>query len=373
MDIEKYRKLFPITQKWIYLNHAGTSPLPRPVVQAMTKHLEDTSRNGSIHGKYWIRDIQKARELAARLINGSPPEIAFIRNTSEGLSWIANGIRWNAGENLITANVEYPANVYPWLNISNLGVETRFVKEREGKIYPEDIEQAIDPKTRLLAISSVEFSSGYRNDLKLLGNLCRQKNILFVVDAIQSLGAFPLDVQQDKIDILAAGAQKWLLGPAGVGILYCRREILDQIRVTVVGADSVINAEDYLNYDFTLKPDSTRFESGTGNRVGLVGLKASLELLFEVDCQEITQRILQITEYFCSAAQCKGYHIYSPRGEGEKSGIISFYHDKYRCEEIRDFLRGYGVFTVIRDHRLRISPHFYNTIEEMAKVIHLLP
>ena len=217
----QWREQFPVTQKYIYLNHAGVSPLSLRARDAMQDFLNDAADNGGVNAASWTATVEACRHSAAQLINADPSEIAFMKNTTQGLIIAANGIDWHQCDNIVTTAVEFPANVYPWWSLKErYGVEMRMVQERRGQILTEEIEAAIDARTRVVTISHVEFASGFRNDIAAIGEICRKKGIWFVVDAIQSLGVIDLDVKACNIDILAADGHKWLLAPEGAAIFY---------------------------------------------------------------------------------------------------------------------------------------------------------
>ena len=374
MDLQRLREQeFPVTTAWRFFNHAATAPLSKRAAAAMAKQLQEHVALGSVGNAIWTPEREQTRALAARFINADPSEIAFISNTAEGISFVANGLRWQAGDNVVATNAEYPANMYPWMRLVEQGVIIKMAQEHDGRIFLEDIDKAIDTRTRVVAISFVEFSSGFMNDLVALGRLCRERGVLYVVDVIQGLGAFPVDVQQAQIDVLACGGQKWLLGPRGCGIFYCSRRVTDQIRVAVVGASSVIDEENYLDYNLTLKPDATRFEYGTHNTVGIAGLRGAIELFVEVGPEHIARQILALTDHFCERVSAQGYTLFSSRRPGEKSGIVSFYKQGTDSAQIAAQLHAQRFVLSVRDGRLRLSPHFYNTIEEIDALLEALP
>lgn len=369
MNLEEIRAEFPITQTCRYLNHAAVAPLPRRSAQRIREAIEEQVNTGRIGEE----GISRVRRLAAQLINARPEEIAFVGNTSEGLSILANGIRWRPGDRVITAGVEFPANVYPWLNLTARGVETQLLPERDGRIPLKDLISAIDPHTRVVALSFVEFSSGYRNDIQTIGELCHDRGVYFILDAIQGLGAIKLDVKQTRVHALSSGGYKWLLGPLGTGILYIAPQFMDELEVSLVGWASVVNPEDYLNYDLTFQPDARRFEPGCLNLLGIYGLGASLELILDVGIDRIEHRIHQLTDRLCQGLKGKGYRIFSNRGAGEWSGIVSFYHPRIPAQELLEILARHRIVVSLREDRIRVSPHFYNTEAEIDRLLEVLP
>ena len=372
IDWNEWRKQFPVAEKYIYLNHAGVAPLPLCVHHAMERFLDDATYNGAVNSKRWDATAEACRANAAKLINSDVDEIAFMKNTSQGIIIVANGIDWREGDNVVTTAVEFPANVYPWLSLKRLGVETRMAPERDRRIHIEGIEAAIDERTRCVTISHVEFASGFRNDIAAIGDICRERGIWFVVDAIQSVGAIDLDVKACKVDILAADGHKWLLAPEGAAIFYCAKEKQDALINTNVGWAGVVNPRDFLNYDFTPQPAATRFEEGSYNSVGLYGLGAAIELLLEIGIPNIEQRILGMTDRLIEGLCSKDYRLLTPTGESERSGIVVFESDRYTSADLVERLRRENVIGADRGG-VRLSPHFYNSEAEIDQVLEFLP
>ncbi|MCS6818235.1 MAG: aminotransferase class V-fold PLP-dependent enzyme [Blastocatellia bacterium] len=375
---EALRRLFPITERYIYMNHAAVSPLPKPTVEAMRYQTEQVMRHGTVKLAEWWEAIERTRQKVARLVNARPEEIAFLRNTSDGLSVIANGLRWRDGDNVVTAECEFPANVYPWMRLRAYGVELRLAPERNGRVEADDLLALVDRRTRVLAISFVQYASGFRVDLERLGEFCRKRDILFVVDAIQGLGVLPFDVERFHVDVFAANGHKWLLGPEGAAVLYISSRVIDRLEPTLVGWMSVRNwmdsiSADELTYDLTYRDGALRFESGVLNACGLCGLGASVELLLEVGIERIEEHVSALGRELCERLQAKGYHLVSSRRPGETSGIFCFTHPRYSARELAARLEERGIIVSARLGRLRISPHLYNTREEIIEVATHLP
>jgi len=363
---------FPICARWVFLNHAAVAPLSNRARRAMEWLLDDVTRNGTANAGQWHQCYQRCREAAARLVGAKPTDIALLKNTTEGLGVVANGLDWREGDNVVSCNVEFPANIYPWMNLARRGVDLRLVPERDGRVPFEDIEAALDARTRVLALSFVEFGSGFRHDLERLGALCASRGVLFVVDAIQGLGVFPVDVAAQQIDALSADGHKWLLAPEGCALFYCTPALREQLEVVNVGWWGVVNASDYLNYDFTLRPDARRFESGTLNTVGVYGLTAAIELLLELDLDRVAARVLELTDHLCEGLLGKGCELLSSRVAGEASGIVSFVSPS---EDPRAFVtraEGEGIIIACRDRRVRVSPHCYNDESDLNALLALL-
>jgi selenocysteine lyase/cysteine desulfurase len=368
------RNLFPVTQNYVYLNHAAVAPISLPVYQAMERHARALRESGAVHFRAWLAAVRRVRTLAAQLINAEPEEIAFAPNTSAGLAMIANGLEWRAGDNLVTADCEFPANVVPWMRIKReFEVEVRMARERAGRLETEEILGLIDDRTRVVSLSFVEFASGFRNDLEAIGRYCRERDLLFVVDAIQGLGALKLDVEAGSIDALSADAHKFLLGPDGAALFYVSRRAMERVKPTLAGWLSVANPEDYLNYDQPFAPGARRFESGALNTAGVLGLGAAIELLLQVGVEKIESHLLELGDYLCERLVERGYQVISSRRAGEKSAVICCRHERHPAEKLYQLLNERRIITTPRLGRLRISPHFYNTRAEIEQLIEALP
>lgn len=372
MDWNALRSEMPVTRQWAYFDHAAVAPITVRAQQALHDWAADMVEHGHLHERRWLERTEEVRGLAGRLINANPLDIAFVKNTSEGIGIVAEGLGWQPGDNVVTAAEEYPSNIYPWLNLASRGVEVRRVASRERRLWIDDIRAAMDGRTRLLTLSMVEFSSGFRNDLDALGELCRQRGILFFVDAIQGLGVLPLDVQMTPIDFLAADGHKWLLGPEGAGILYVRRELIDRLRAVGVGWNSVVGSRDFSRIDFQLKPNAGRWESGTLNVAGITALGASMAWLLEIGIEAIAGRVLELTDYLCDKAAKAGFEIHSSRQGLDKSGIVSLLVPGADVRQQVRRCREQGIVINQRAGRLRVSPHFYNTAEEIDRLMETL-
>lgn len=363
---------FPVTERLIYLNHAGVSPIPSRSAEAGCRQLFRSRDEGAYRGRAWMEEAGEARDRFATLIGASSEEVAFIKNTSEGLSIVAAGFPWKAGDNLVTSNVEFPSNIYPWLRLETRGVEIRMVQARDGRVPREDLFAACDEKTRMIALSSVEFANGYRNDLAPIGEFCRKQGIFFCVDAIQSLGVLPIDVKSCGIDALAADGHKWLLAPEGIGGFYLSREVLEMVEPVVLGWHSVRNRFDFDHYDFRLSPDARRFEPGSFNMVGIAAFGASLGLLLEVGVERIWERVRRLTDRVIESAERAGYELISPRNPEDRSGIVTFRVPGADPQALWKSLLARGVVCSPRSGGIRVSPHFYNTPEEIDRFFGIL-
>ena len=353
------------------MNHAAVAPLSRPAAEAMSAFAQDVAQNSMAHYEEWNEMVRTARHSVARLIGARAEEIAFLKNTSDGIIAVAEGLDWHAGDNVVLASCEFPANVYPWKNLEYRGVEIHWVDEADARLSLQAYGAAMDNRTRVVSASAVQFHSGFRNDLAGLSKLCKQNGALFVVDGIQSVGALPMDVQAQGIDFLAADGHKWMLGPEGCALFYCSTDVLESIRVASMGWASVSNA-DFFNYDTALHEDARRFETGTLNTVGIAGLKAAAELLLKVGIEQVSERILHLTDSLCGGLSDLGFEIVTPRNPGEKSGIVTFTRSGLDVGSIAERLLDRRIIATARNGCVRLSPHFYNSDEEIEEVLSAL-
>lgn len=372
------RSFFPITENYIYLNHAAVSPLSTRVRDAMSGLTEQVMRHGTAHYEDWYRTYELTRASAARLVNARPHEIAFMRNTSAAISSVANGLDLREGDNVVTCSVEFPSNIYPWMRLrEERGLKLKFAPERDGRIDPAEILSLVDERTKVVSISWVQFASGFRSDLPMIGKFCRERGIFFLVDAIQGLGGLTLDVERDCIDAFAADGHKYLLGPEGAALLYVSDRVIERVKPTVVGWFSM---EDYERFshqaaDYTLnyRKGAMRFECGSLNTVGVYGLGAAIDLFLEVGPNLIEEHVLALSDYLADGLTEKGYRLAGSRISGETSAIVACTHEKHSASNLYRLLRSKNIITAPRVGRLRISPHFYNTREELDNLIDELP
>jgi selenocysteine lyase/cysteine desulfurase len=372
MDWTALRSAFPVTRNWAFLDHAAVAPLSAPAQQALVEWAAYMTENGGAHWSRWPRRIDEVRALAARLLNADPEDVAFVKNTSEGIGIVAEGFPWQPGDNVVTAAEEYPANVYPWLNLGGRGVEVRMVPSRGNRLALNDLRAAMDARTRLLTLSFVEYASGFRNDLAAVGGLCRERGVAFFVDAIQGLGVLPLDVRQLPIDFLAADGHKWLLGPEGAGIFYVRREWVDRLHPVDIGWNSVVSATDFGTIDFRLKPHAGRWESGSLNVGGICALGASLAFLLEAGIPAVAARVLELTDYLCERGASAGFEVFSSRLPEDRSGVVSLTLPGKDPRELRRRCLAERIVINQRAGRLRVSPHVYNTPAELDQLVEVL-
>jgi cysteine desulfurase / selenocysteine lyase len=372
---EDLRALFPLTKRMVYLNHAAASPPPAPTILAVEAQMRDVALNGTLHYRQWVAVKESARKLAAAMIGARPEQVAFMRNTSDGLSTIANGLRWRAGDNVVTFKREFPSNIYPWLRLREaFGVEVRFCEERDGRIDLAELINLIDERTRVVAISHVQYGSGFRADLERLGRAARAYDALLVVDVIQSMGVVPIDVESELIDAAAAACHKWLLTPEGVGLLYLSDRARERIEPTLVGWSSVPVPEDYSNFEQGWNRGALAWETGTLPTALLHGLEASLKLLHETGVERIANYLNELTDYLCESLQGSDYEVVSSRRAGEKSQIVCIRHRGGRTPmALYAHLKRQNILVAPRGQRLRIAPHLYNLPDEIETLVNALP
>lgn len=373
MDWHALREQFPVTRNFNFQNHAAVAPLSRRCVEAAHVYFNHACDHSYIHGGFY-RHADRVRAQVAQLINAKPDEVTFCKNTSDGLSMVANGLSWNNGDNVVTTNVEFAANMYPWMALRHRGVQVRTVFEEDGRIPIERIFESIDSRTRLVTISSVQYASGFRTDLATLGDYCASKGVLLCVDAMQSLGAFPIDVKGMNIDFLACDGHKWLCGPEGIGIFFVRKELQGHLRPTSVGWMSVKEPFNFTRYNFEFADSAKRYDSGSYNLAGIYALGGAVELIQEIGIEAISRRLIQLTTRLVEGVRNKGYRVFSSRAQNEASGIVSFHSDVHAPEGIQSHLQNeHRIVIAVRGGRLRASPHVYNTEKEIDQLVEALP
>ncbi len=367
---ERYRNQFPVTKQLIHLNHAAVAPLSRPAAEAMRWLVTDCEEYGSFHYDAWMKTYDGLRETTSKLINSQPSEIAIVKNTSEGIATIANGLNWQPGDRIIVFEEEFPANQYPWQRLEQLkGVKLEWLRA-DGPL--EKLEQAAKG-ARMVAISFVQFLTGFRADIEAIGKICRQHGCFFFVDAIQGLGYFPLDVEKCNIDALAADGHKWLLGPEGCGVLYVRSAVQDKIEPFEFGWTNVQNYSDYGQRTLTLRSDAGRYEPGTLNTVGIYGLEASIKFLLDIGVENICESVLARTQQLYDGVIAKGYEVLGQRTPQNDSGIMCFRKEGHDFRTVHKTLKDNGILTAPRAGWVRASPHFYISPADIDKCLALLP
>lgn len=371
MDWNDWRHEFPITQHLTHFNHAGVSPISRRVTAAVIAFLENAMGLDAARYRAWEARTEVIRASFAQLVGARAEEIAFVKNTSEGLSLIAAGLDWRSGENAIAVQSEYPSNVYPWFGLRRWGVETRMVRPVRGRVELADVEALVDERTRVVAVSFVDWNSGGRTALQPLGEFCRSRGILFCVDGIQGVGAIQLDVERNYIDCLAVGGHKWLLAPEGCGCLFISNRVIDRVQSVLHGWKSVRDADTYLPYHFDPRPDAAKFEPGSPSHLSTHALGAAIDLLLEIGPAEIERRIFALTDALARRLRTRNLEIISPWGDDERSGIVVFRvgQDPQRtAAELNR--RGFVVRT--RGGGIRVAPHFYNNEDDFDRFVFTL-
>jgi cysteine desulfurase/selenocysteine lyase len=362
---EKYREEFPVTRNLLYLNHAAVAPLCRRSAEAMQKLAQDALDFGSIHYGDWMACYAGLREATARLIHAKPAEIAIVKNTSEGIATVATGIRWKHGDVVVAFKEEFAANYFPWKRLESEGVTVRWLS-----IF-DDLQKIDEAATgaRMVAISFVQYLSGYRVDLVKVGEICARRGCLFFVDAIQGMGAFPIDVEAAKIDALAADGHKWMLGPEGCGVLYVRQSRQDEIEPVQIGWTNFAHYADYASRDMTLRGDAGRYESGTLNTIGCFGLRASLELILEAGVENIAPAVQALGDQIRAGAEQAGYECLGPRSAENGAGIVAVKHRSLEPLMVVKKLKDKNISVTARQGWVRISPHFYNAPDDMGRLV----
>ncbi|MFQ5732278.1 MAG: aminotransferase class V-fold PLP-dependent enzyme [Planctomycetaceae bacterium] len=368
-DWAAFRAQMPVTQKWAYFDHAAVGPLSGPAVGAMREWCEDVAANGAIAWGHWRKRIEEVRTAAATLMNAETDEIAFTHNTAEALSLVAEGFPWKPGDNVVLSVEEFPSNRFPWLNLKDRGVEARLVPTVNERLELPQLAEAVNERTRIIAVSWVGYATGWRNDPEELADFAHARDALLCVDGIQGLGAFPLDVKATGIDFLAADGRKWLLGPEGAGVLYVRGEHLERLRPLNVGWNSVDGAGNFAETEFRLKSSADRYEGGVHSGANLAGFGASLDLLASVGALRIGERLLDVSDELCRRLEAVGAEIVSCREERRRSGIVLMNLPGIAPAAIRRQCRADGVVVNCRGGGVRISPHCYTDAGDLDRLL----
>lgn len=362
---------FPQREGLIYLNHAGVAPWPHRTGEAVKRFAEENVIQGPVHYTRWLGVEMKLREQLRQLLNApAVDDIALLKNTSEGLSVVAYGLSWQRGDNIVISDQEFPSNRIVWESLQDLGVEVRAAR-LDTETIPEDaIFKCVDDRTRLIAISSVQYATGLRMDLKILGDYCHDRHILFCVDAIQSLGAFSMDVQDIHADFVVADGHKWMLGPEGVAVFYCRPELRDELKLRQYGWHMVEHHGDYDRKDWQIARSARRFECGSPDMLGIHALQASLSLLLEIGITTISARIGHVVQRFINGITAYDHlQLLSPQETERRAGIIAFRDQQREPAEILQLLLKMNVICAVRGGAIRLSPHFYLGDDQIDTVI----
>ena len=374
-DEDLRRREFPAARDKIFLAHAGVCPLPRRVADAISRCAEQSTLGDQ--EAFMLSRLDEARQLAARLLNCQPDEIALVGPTSLGLSFVAAGLKLRRGDNILIYHDDYPSNVYPWMALAEHGVEVRLLNIRNlGILRTRDVTGQMDENTKLVALASCHFISGWRIEIDAIGKFLRERGILFCLDAIQTLGAFPTTVEH--VDFLAADAHKWLLGPCAAGIFYVRRELQEKLNPPIYGWHNVRNPDFVAQEQIVFRRGAVKFEAGTQNLLGLVGLIAAMELVLEIGIENISADLLRKRAWLAPELQTRGFTVLNADARPENAGgIISFFKDGTDLATLHKKLSDAGIVTSLRVDRggqnyIRLSPHFYNTDAELRRVLELL-
>lgn len=376
-ELEAIRSWFPhIKNGHLYLNHAAISPLSIRVSKAVSNFIEERQSGPIDNFEHCMQISDQTRLLISSYLNApDPSNITFLGNTSDGISAVAEGLNLQPGDEIILNTMEFPTNVQPFRALSDKGIKT-VVTETPGNIITADmIESALTENSRIVSVSAVQFLSGYRADLEAIGKLCHERGILFVVDAIQCLGAFPIDVQKCKIDALASGGHKWLMSSMGLGFLYTSSALAEKLRPFKTGWLSVEEPWDLFRYEQKWLPYSGHLETGTPNMIGITALGESLKLFEEIGHKRISKRILDLSGHLTGRlTSISGVRVVSPKDEQTRAGIVSFTIDGLEdLEGLITRLKKEKTTISAREGLIRIAPHFYNTHTEIDKVLEQLP
>ena len=372
MTVNEVRNLFPhLNTERIYFNHAAIGPLSILVKDRLDSYIQQRHID-PIENYQLLLDINSsAKKLLAKLLNAKKNCLSWVENVSAGINILAQGLPWEAGDRIILNDLEFPSNVYPFMNLKSEGVEIDFAKSANGKVDVDDYEKLITPKTKLISISLVQFLTGYRADIKALGELCKRHNIIFCVDAIQAAGVVEIDVEDCNIDFLAGGSQKWLMSLQGLSYIYVKDELLERINQKYVGWLSVDDDWNLLNYDLTLKSHASRFQLGTTNSIGIAAFEASLQLFHQFGMPNVEKRNLENTTYFLEKLSENGYNCVLKNVEKSNlAGITSIKIDN--ADKVFAELQNRKVSIAVREGILRFAPHYYNTTDEIDNVIEIL-
>jgi cysteine desulfurase/selenocysteine lyase len=372
---EAIRSLFAATKHSTYLNSAAVSPMPATTIEAINRQLNDVAEYGSAHYTEWVATKDRARELLASMLNVRADQVAFTRNTSDGFASIGNGLMWKPGDNIVSFEREFPANYYAWRRIRDeYGVELRLCPEREGRIDLDEFIGLIDGNTKIVAISTVQYGSGFRADLERIGRTARVVDALFCVDVIQGLGAHGYDLPSQFVDAASGASHKWLCAAEGCGYVYLSDRARERVKPTFVGWISVETPWDFEDREQPFKSTALAWESGTGASSLFYGLEQSLKLLNDTGLTNIENYLAELTDHLCDSLGGKDYDIVSSRAPTERSAIVCIRHrNGVSPNEIFAELKAENIVVSARGDRLRIAPHFYNNSEDIERLIAVLP
>lgn len=369
--MESFRSLFPVTRSHTYLNHAAIAPLCLKMSSTIDEYQRDMQA-GELSVHKWIDNCERVRKSAAQLINALPQHVAFVANVSTAAMLVAQGITVRSNEHIVVPRNQFPANIYPWTNLKakNIPIKTP-VLSHDALAY-ERLDDELDENTKLLAISYVEYDDGFKWDLQKVGEICRRKNVLLFVDAVQGAGALEIDVQKTPVDFLAVSGHKWLMGPTGQGFMYIHPDAFEELYLVSMGWLSVETPFDFDNLHQSLRPGVAALEGGSLNLLGIAVLGTALDLLQNVGMSKIEIQILKLTRYLRVQLYEKNYQIVGHNDSEALSGITSFYHANIATQELYEKLIAERIIVSLRKNTLRVSPHFYNTLNDIDNVFQIL-
>lgn len=369
----KFRSYFDVTDKRLFFNHAAYAPLSRPVVTAINQFFEHRQLGNPASWSIAEEHMESLRANYGALVGAPKERIAHAANTVTGVNVLANGLDWKSGDHILLYADEFPSNVMPFLNLQDRGVEVEFLPAQDGRVTSELFEAALRPSTRLISVSSVQYLTGYRADLKAISDLCHSKDILFAVDAIQSVGVIPTDVIGSGVDFMAVGGHKWMMSPLGTGFLYVTEALQSRLKLASRGYMGHVNPIDFGNFNQELSPDARRFELGAFNASGMVGAEVATKMLLDCDPESIFLHVRKLINQFEWGLQELPYRALYQFADHEVSGICMFSHDDdSKNEAIFNSLSEAKVNLSLRGAGLRFAPHYYNTLDEVEQFLGLL-
>lgn len=365
MNITEARNLFPhLKTDQIYFNHAAIGPWTTLATDRINEYTSQRSGKKIENYSDFMKWSASAKEKLGKLLGAKPERLAWIDNVSNGISILAQGLKWKTGDRIVLNDLEFPSNVYPFLNLMKEGVEIDIVKSQNGVVHFEDIEKTITQNTKLVSISLVQFLSGYKADIDVIGEYCKKHGIIFCVDAIQATGAVQIDVNKSNVDFLSGGTHKWLMSSQGLSYIYLTEELQSKIEQKFVGWTSVKDSWNLLDYNLTLRDTADKFQNGTMNALGISIFEAVLDLFLKFGMQNIESRILENSNYFIQRLVDVGIEpILMNVSNSNRAAIVSFKHEK--AKEIFDELEKRSIYAAVREGMIRLSPHFYNTKDEI--------
>ncbi|CAN5695560.1 aminotransferase class V-fold PLP-dependent enzyme [soil metagenome] len=375
VDVTAYRREFPLTNDWSYLNHAAHGPFPARTIEAVKQYAESWGSPPDVAGDYSANLVREVKEGVAELAGGRSDNVAFVGSLADGMNLLGNGLDWKEGDNVLIPGHEFPSVVYPFLNLQRKGVEIRFIDQNDqGRTDIGLFEAAMDDNTRAVAISHIEWQDGYRNDLKALGDICRERGIELLVDCTQSLGAHPIDLEETGVTAVAAHGYKWLLSSFGNAVVVFNQGAVERIYPTYVGRLSVTADSEDRNWQLNLRDTAERYQTGGQNILSLTAMRASLSMLREATPAAMTEQTTKLGDYLVEGLDASGYEVISDRSPEHRSQIVTFSSgDHDRNAALVDELNDRKISVSLRGGCVRVSPFFYNTEEDIEQLLEALP